>query len=76
MSVQTIVSAVTEKIIERSRPTRSHYLSRIAAAASSQPKRKALGCANIAHGFAACGPHDKNELRSGTRTKPRYCHVL
>ena len=26
MSVQAIVSAVTEKIIERSRPTRSHYL--------------------------------------------------
>ena len=65
MSVNAIVSAVTEKIIECSKPTRSRYLARIAAAASSQPKRKALGCANIAHGFAACGPHDKNELRNG-----------
>ncbi|MGB9144147.1 MAG: dihydroxy-acid dehydratase, partial [Aestuariivirga sp.] len=65
MSVQTIVSAVTEKIIERSKPTRSRYLQRIAAAMSSQPRRKALGCANIAHGFAACGPQDKGELRNG-----------
>ena len=39
MSVNAIVSAVTEKIIERSKPTRSRYLARIAAAASSQPKR-------------------------------------
>jgi phosphogluconate dehydratase len=66
MSVHAIVSAVTEKIIARSKPTRGRYLARIDAAVSSQPKRKALGCANIAHGFAACGPHDKNELRSGT----------
>ncbi len=65
MTVHAIVSAVTEKIIERSRPTRQRYLARIADAASSQPKRKALGCANIAHGFAACGPHDKSELRTG-----------
>ena len=66
MSVHAIVSAVTEKIIARSKPSRGRYLARIDAAVSSQPKRKALGCANIAHGFAACGPHDKNELRSGT----------
>ena len=65
MSVHSIVSAVTEKIIVRSKPSRGRYLARIDAAMSSQPKRKALGCANIAHGFAACGPHDKNELRSG-----------
>lgn len=65
MSVHSIVSAVTEKIIARSKPTRERYLARIDAAVSSQPKRKALGCANIAHGFAACGPHDKNQLRSG-----------
>ncbi|HEX7107828.1 MAG TPA: dihydroxy-acid dehydratase, partial [Aestuariivirga sp.] len=66
MSVHAIVSAVTEKIIARSKPSRGRYLARIDAAVSSQPKRKALGCANIAHGFAACGPHDKIELRSGT----------
>jgi phosphogluconate dehydratase len=34
-------------------------------ALSRQPSRKALGCANIAHGFAACGVHDKAALRTG-----------
>jgi phosphogluconate dehydratase len=66
MFVHSTVAAVTKKIIERSKPSRERYLSRISAAISNQPKRKALGCANIAHGFAACGPHDKNELRNGT----------
>ncbi len=65
-SVSESISAVTEKLIVRSKKSRSTYLSRMAAQASSQPKRKSLGCANIAHGFAACGPHDKDELRNGS----------
>jgi phosphogluconate dehydratase len=59
------VSAVTERIITRSKVTRPRYLERMEAQRSNQPKRKALGCANIAHGFAACGPHDKEALRNG-----------
>jgi phosphogluconate dehydratase len=66
MSIHSTVAAVTNSIIERSKPTRSAYLKRMADAVSNQPRRKALGCANIAHGFAACGPHDKNELRNGS----------
>ncbi len=66
MSVQSVVSSVTEKIIARSKVSRRRYLERIAGAQSSQPTRKSLGCASLAHGFAACGPHDKQELRSGT----------
>ena len=65
MSVTSTVSAVTEKLVARSLPTRRRYLERIAAAAASTPKRKSLGCANIAHGFAACGPNDKEQLRNG-----------
>ncbi|MEI7600174.1 MAG: phosphogluconate dehydratase [Aestuariivirga sp.] len=65
MSVNATISAVTEKIIERSRKPRRRYLEKIDAAIALTPKRKALGCANIAHGFAACSPHDKNELRNG-----------
>jgi phosphogluconate dehydratase len=64
-SVIETVSAVTERIVKRSAESRARYLRRMAAQKSTQPKRKALGCANIAHGFAACGPHDKNELRNG-----------
>ena len=66
MSVHTTISAVTEAIVARSAETRRRYLDKIEAAIARQPKRKALGCANIAHGFAACGPHDKNELRNGS----------
>jgi phosphogluconate dehydratase len=65
MPVNETVSAVTEKIIERSRSPRRRYLDKIEAAVASTPKRKALGCANIAHGFAACSAQDKNALRNG-----------
>jgi phosphogluconate dehydratase len=65
MAVTETVSAVTEKIIARSRASRRRYLDKIEAAVALRPKRKSLGCANIAHGFAACNTHDKNALRHG-----------
>jgi phosphogluconate dehydratase len=65
MPVNETVSAVTERIIERSRSPRRRYLDKIEAAVANTPKRKALGCANIAHGFAACTAQDKNALRNG-----------
>jgi phosphogluconate dehydratase len=66
MSVHGTIAAVTEKIVARSRDTRRRYLAGIDEAVDRQPTRKALGCANIAHGFAACGPHDKDALRTGS----------
>jgi phosphogluconate dehydratase len=66
MSVHRTVSHVTKKIIKRSKDSRARYLNKIEAARDNQPKRKSLGCANIAHGFAACGAGDKNALRNGT----------
>jgi phosphogluconate dehydratase len=65
MSVSSGVSIVTENIVARSRKVRQRYLDKIDEAISRQPKRKALGCANVAHGFAACGTKDKDMLRSG-----------
>ncbi|WP_395661087.1 phosphogluconate dehydratase [Aestuariivirga sp.] len=65
MSVTETVSAVTERIIARSKGARRRYLDKIDAAVANTPKRKALGCANIAHGFAACNTQDKNALRNG-----------
>ncbi|MGU3398848.1 phosphogluconate dehydratase [Brucellaceae bacterium D45D] len=56
------IEDITARIRERSRPTREAYLARVREAASQKPKRAALGCANLAHGFAACGPHDKAAL--------------
>ncbi len=65
MSVTQTISAVTEKIIDRSKISRRRYLDKIGNARSQQPQRKSLGCASLAHGFAACNTHDKNELRNG-----------
>jgi phosphogluconate dehydratase len=64
-SVIETVSAVTERVAKRSRETRRRYLERMEAQGTKQPRRKALGCANLAHGFAACGGDDKDALRSG-----------
>ncbi|GLR68862.1 phosphogluconate dehydratase [Acidocella aquatica] len=59
------IEDVTTRIIARSQTSRTAYLHRIRAAASTTPKRKGLGCANQAHGFAACGAGDKTALSSG-----------
>jgi phosphogluconate dehydratase len=59
------IGEVTTRIADRSRSQRGRYLDRLAAAADKGPRRAALGCANQAHGFAACGPTDKATLRSG-----------
>ncbi|MGE3832109.1 MAG: dihydroxy-acid dehydratase, partial [Parvibaculaceae bacterium] len=62
MPVTSRLSTVTEKIVKRSAESRARYLDRIAAAAAGQPRRKTLGCANLAHGFAGC-VEDKAALR-------------
>ncbi len=59
------IQDITSRIIARSEPARTAYLARIAAAKSEKPQRRALGCANQAHGFAACAPGDKAVLRGG-----------
>jgi len=66
MSVElnAVLADVTARLIERSRPTRAAYLARMADAASDRPQRADLGCANIAHGFAACAADDKSDLRA------------
>jgi phosphogluconate dehydratase len=61
--VQKTVAEVTERIRERSRQTRETYLERLSARAANGPKRGTLSCANLAHGFAACGPADKAALK-------------
>src|SRR5690606_12246171 len=62
MTVAREIAAVTERIRERSRPTRSAYLERIEAEARKGPRRTRLSCGNLAHGFAACPAHDKAAL--------------
>jgi len=59
------IGEVTERIVQRSGDARRRYLDGVEAAAAVGPRRQRLGCANQAHGFAACGPGDKAMLRAG-----------
>jgi phosphogluconate dehydratase len=61
------VADVTERIAARSADTRAAYLERVEAAAAAGPARGALGCANLAHGLAACGAEEKALMTRGQR---------
>ncbi|OYU68585.1 MAG: phosphogluconate dehydratase [Alphaproteobacteria bacterium PA2] len=61
-----VTAAVTARIIERSRETRTDYLARMAEAGASAPGRAKLSCANWAHAFAASPDGDKQRLRNPT----------
>ncbi|MBB1062016.1 phosphogluconate dehydratase [Marilutibacter spongiae] len=65
VSLHPTIAEVTERIRARSRDARAAYLARIDAAAGQGPHRATLSCGNLAHGFAACGPADKDALRDG-----------
>ncbi|WP_394664261.1 phosphogluconate dehydratase [uncultured Sphingomonas sp.] len=52
MSLNAAVSAVTDRVIERSRPGRQAYLDLIAHEAKTAVRRPNLGCANLAHAYA------------------------
>ncbi|MCZ8115201.1 phosphogluconate dehydratase [Silanimonas sp.] len=62
MSLHPVVERVTERIRERSAPTRTAYLARIEAARLKGTARARLSCGNLAHGFAASGD-DKDALK-------------
>jgi phosphogluconate dehydratase len=57
-----VLTDVTRRLTERSAATRGAYLERVRAAAQQGPARGGLGCANLAHGFAASGA-DKDQLK-------------
>ncbi|WP_431224723.1 phosphogluconate dehydratase [Serratia sp. L9] len=62
------LARVTQRIIERSQPSRTAYLERIDAARTQTVHRSQLACGNLAHGFAACQPEDKNALKNMVRS--------
>ena len=61
MPLNATVNTVTQRIIERSAPTRRRYLDRMAAAKSQGPARAHLSCSGQAHAFAAAG-EDQSRL--------------
>lgn len=57
-----IVAKVTNDIIERSKTLRKQYLTDMKKAEEQGPHRGKLSCGNLAHGFAACQPQEKQTL--------------
>lgn len=63
-TLSTAVDDVTQRIIERSRQTRTGYLERINKLADAPPNRGMIGCTNLAHAFAASPERDKIVLHA------------
>ena len=59
MKLHPDLAAVTSRIQGRSRDTRSAYLQAVAKAGQRKPGPDRLGCANVAHAFAALPAKDK-----------------
>ncbi|MEP2616559.1 MAG: phosphogluconate dehydratase [Marinomonas sp.] len=57
-----IVAKVTNDIVERSKTLRKQYLTDMKKAEEQGPHRGKLSCGNLAHGFAACQPQEKQTL--------------
>ncbi len=57
------IQSVTQRIIDRSGPSRDAYLARLQSQKSQSPHRGVLSCGNLAHGFAACNQQEKDVLR-------------
>lgn len=56
------IAQVTERIRERSRPSREAYLRRLDEALQRGRPRHGIGCSNLAHVQAGCDLHDKTLL--------------
>ena len=65
MPLHPVIAEVTRKIRARSADSRSLYLDRLARMEQRGPRRAKLACGNLAHAFAACDTHDKEQLGSG-----------
>src|SRR3954468_14920721 len=59
MSLHPAVARVTDRIRERSAPGRAAYLRQVDAMAGRDRGADRLGCANVAHAFAALPGSDK-----------------
>jgi phosphogluconate dehydratase len=65
-SLHPAIAAVTQRITERSRPTREAYLALIEREAASRPERSAVSCSNLAHAFAGA-LEDQAAMKAGGR---------
>ena len=62
-----VLERVTRRIQQRSHSTRQSYLDMVEQARQSGTQRKGMGCANLAHAFAASPVADKLVIREAQR---------
>lgn len=65
--MHAVVQSVTDRIIARSKETRAKYLAALDEAKLNGVHRSSLSCGNLAHGFAACQPDDKQSIKALTK---------
>lgn len=65
--MHSVVQAVTDRIIARSKASREKYLAALDEARGNGVHRASLSCGNLAHGYAACNAADKGTLRQLTK---------
>nr|WP_029621965.1 phosphogluconate dehydratase [Ruegeria conchae] len=65
MMVNTVISDVTKRIIDRSADLRGPHLERMEQAKSKGPARAHLSCSGQAHAYAGAG-EDQNSMATGT----------
>ena len=65
--MHSVVQAVTDRIIARSQGARTKYLVALDEAKNNGVHRSSLSCGNLAHGFAACKPGDKQSIKALTK---------
>ncbi|RVT88012.1 phosphogluconate dehydratase [Inhella crocodyli] len=62
VALHPVLERVTARIVERSRATRTAYLAQIDRLSQRQRGSDRMGCANVAHAFAAMPAHDKLKI--------------
>jgi phosphogluconate dehydratase len=63
IGLHPVLRSVTERVRSRSLESRREYLERMSEAGRDGSARQRLSCTNLAHGFAASPPADKQALR-------------
>lgn len=65
--INQTIKEVTERIIARSKSERAAYSEVVVHNFHNSTRRNQLGCGNLAHAFAGCGPTDKELIAEGVQ---------
>jgi len=67
--VHPVLELVTHSIAKRSKKSPARYVRHMQEAQARGSVRSAMACSNLAHSFAACAAHEKEQLKSDTANR-------